>query len=146
IGNAAAAEVLAPAIDLEDKTPEQLTLDADNVYWWTEYGSVASMAKAGSTNVTTYLEMGSGPPPRSIAVDETFVYWLQEGNSVYYALKGQGPTTPMLAGPTVNGYPSFVAIAVDCSAVFWTAIPGADPNHDGGTIPGSVRVAAKPTQ
>lgn len=121
------AEVLVAG----EESPEQLAVDATNVYWsvpWT--GTIRRAPIGGGTPVT----IASGQrAPRGIAVDARNVYWTvlfdETGNGAVMRAELATGTVRKLASD--QNYPFH--LAVDGTNVYWTD-PGGDPLTGGRVV------------
>jgi hypothetical protein len=102
-----------------DDTVADLAIDADFVYWVTDLdcGSVKRIPKTGNNGVTLASNQGL---PWAVAVDESFVYWLEaQSNRVMKLDKsGAGVPVPLAVEPLARH------LAVDGSDLYFTTSNG----------------------
>jgi hypothetical protein len=95
-----------------------LTSDADAVYCGS-IGAILRVASDGTTSTLGTIVEGSGNPfiTFNIAVDETYVYWVDSATAgaIMRAPKAGGGSATVLARDA-----SPIAIAVDAHAVYWS--------------------------
>jgi hypothetical protein len=97
--------------------PGGITVDATNIYWTDEIGTVAKRAIAGGPITTIASNQNS---PYGIAVDATSVYFTldpyqAQGGVSKAGIGGGGGTTPIASGETTP-----MSIAVNANGIFWT--------------------------
>lgn len=104
---------------LGQNSPQQITLDASNVYWTTSDGNVMKVAISGGGNPVTLASGQSNP--FGIAVDATRVYWankIAQGQIQSVAIGGG--TVQTLAGPPNTPQSNPEKIVVGNGILYWT--------------------------
>jgi hypothetical protein len=100
----------------QKSAPQDLALDAANLYWVTDAGGVLSLprsAPAGTPPTTLASDQSS---PSRLAVDNAFVYWTNTGDGTVRAVpKGGGVVTTIAFGQMRP-----FGVAVDDGGVYWT--------------------------
>ncbi|WP_437781052.1 ABC transporter permease [Sorangium sp. So ce1097] len=114
----ATAEVFAET----NGSPTEVLLADGVVYWVTDgNGAVQSKATGAALDAPPFTyTVDATAVPKSIAVDDEFVYWTVYMNShgegeVRRAHIGMGDTTTL-----ATGEPYFFEIAIDCGSIYWS--------------------------
>jgi hypothetical protein len=122
IGTPGAVEVFAPGLDAP---PDQLAIDATNLYWRSSWGRVIGQPKAGGA-AKPYIPAGSDTP-NALVVDGNHIYWASDSGAIV-AVNKAGGFTQTLA--TLAPHPA--AMAVDCGALYVAVQNDADGGQPGG--------------
>jgi hypothetical protein len=133
----------------QENLPTGLVSDGKNVYWadlavdngagGTVNGSVRFVSVDGGTPDT----LAPGVAPNKIAMDDTNIYWAENGGGLFRSTKLSGSTTQLATGPVA-------VIATDGAKVYWTTAAGGytvgsvkEIARDGGTV---ITLASSDTQ
>lgn len=124
----------SPSVLAVNQDPGVLAVDATNIYWSLNSGSLVRMDKASGAQFAIATNQGfvSG-----LAIDETNLYWANIGNAVMRVAKLGGvavaksnaePQTIAFAQEGLNG------LAVDDANVYWTTCRYEKEKYDHGTV------------
>ncbi len=124
LGGACKASVCQPVVLATGQTsPMAIALNSTYVFWvnFTTPGGIMRCAKSGCPNGPTQLATASNP--RTVAADETNVYWGAQDQSISQCPVGgciNNAPTPVV---TNQGSPIY-SIAIDATNIYWMRYTG----------------------